>query len=197
MIGHRRLHSLRQMCEEFIQRDVRGDFIETDVWRGGACIMMRAVLVVYGDRSRQAFVCDSFEGLPPPDAAAYPVDAGDIHSTMDLLGVSSEAVEENVARHGLLEGHVSMVKGWFKDTLHTLPTKPFALVGLDGDMYASTIQAFEALDDQLSPGGYPIVDDDGALPNCKTAVHDFRAARCITEEIHTIDWTGFSWRKGG
>jgi O-methyltransferase len=71
------------------------------------------------------------------------------------------------------------------------------VVRLDGDIYESTIQAFEALFDRLSAGGYLIVDDYGALPNCKTAVHDFRAARGITEDIHLIDWTGVYWRKSG
>lgn len=61
---------------------------------------------------------------------------------MDLLCVSKEAVEENFARNGLLDGQVSMVKGWSKDRLHTLPTKQFAVVRLDGDIYESTIQAF-------------------------------------------------------
>ena len=53
MIGHRRV---RTMCEDVIQSGIRGEFIETGVWRGEACMMMRAVLAAYGDRSRQVFV---------------------------------------------------------------------------------------------------------------------------------------------
>ena len=37
MIGQRRLRSLRQMAEAVIERGIPGDFIETGVWRGGAC----------------------------------------------------------------------------------------------------------------------------------------------------------------
>ena len=88
---------------------------------------------------------------------------------MDLLRLSREAVKENFARHGLLDGQVSMAKGWFKDTLHTLSTRQFAVVRPDGDMYLSMIQAVEALYDRLSPGGYLIVDDCGALSSCRSA----------------------------
>src|SRR5687768_15186967 len=39
MIGMRRLHNLRELGEQVLERGVPGDFIETGVWRGGACIM--------------------------------------------------------------------------------------------------------------------------------------------------------------
>jgi hypothetical protein len=41
-----------------------------------------------------------------------------------------------------------------------------------------------------------IIDDYGALPNCRQAVEDSRMARAITEPIFGIDWTGVFWQKG-
>jgi O-methyltransferase len=61
-------------------------------------------------------------------------------------------------------------------------------------MYRSTISVLEALYDKVSPGGFIIVDDY-ALPPCKSAVADFRAARDIATPIESIDWTGAFWRK--
>jgi O-methyltransferase len=61
-------------------------------------------------------------------------------------------------------------------------------------MYRSTISVLEALYDCVSPRGFVIVDDY-ALPSCKAAVTDFRAARNITTPIEAIDWTGVFWRK--
>ena len=40
-----------------------------------------------------------------------------------------------------------------------------------------------------------IVDDYGALTNCRTAVHDFRSKYGIADEIQPIDWTGAFWRR--
>ncbi len=40
-------------------------------------------------------------------------------------------------------------------------------------MYESTMKALEHLYDKVSDGGFVIVDDYGALPNCRAAVEDF------------------------
>ncbi|MBK9997315.1 MAG: hypothetical protein IPO99_09260 [Nitrospira sp.] len=44
MIGVKRLANLRALTESVIADNVPGDLIETGVWRGGACIFMRAIL---------------------------------------------------------------------------------------------------------------------------------------------------------
>ena len=196
MIGSRRLCNLRELTEKVIQRGVPGDLIETGAWRGGACIMMKAVLAAYGVRDRRIFVADSFEGLPKPDPVNFPMDAGDIHHTYSALVVSMEEVQENFRKFGLLDYQVVFLKGWFKDTLPAIPTDHLAILRLDGDMYESTIEALEALYPKLSPGGYCIVDD-GHLDNCQAAVRDFREANGIDSEIISIDGWGFYWEKEG
>ena len=40
-----------------------------------------------------------------------------------------------------------------------------------------------------------IVDDYGAAPVCRQAVHDYRAAHGITDEIIEVDWTGAFWQR--
>ena len=44
MIGLKRLDNLHSCIQQVLRADVPGDFIETGVWRGGACIFMRAAL---------------------------------------------------------------------------------------------------------------------------------------------------------
>ena len=48
---------------------------------------------------------------------------------------------------------------------------------------------------KLQSRGFLIVDDYGALPNCRRAVDDFRQAYAITEPLVPVDWTGTYWRK--
>ena len=43
MIGQPRLRNVRELVERTLKDNVPGDYIETGVWRGGACIMMRGV----------------------------------------------------------------------------------------------------------------------------------------------------------
>lgn len=195
MIGLRRLDNLHACIETVIRDRVPGDFIETGVWRGGACIFMRAALNAYGDRTRKIWVADSFEGLPKPDGR-YGQDEGDIFwKFKSTLGISLDQVKSNFSRYGLLDERVCFLKGWFKDTLPIAPIDKLAIMRLDGDMYASTMDALENLYPKLSSGGFVIVDDYGGVDTCRQAVEDFRERHKINEPILRIDWTGAYWRK--
>ncbi len=194
MIGKHRLDNIQECVEAVLRDKVPGDLIETGVWRGGACILMRAILAAYGVTNRKVFVADSFQGLPEPDEAKYPADKGDTHHVHEFIAVSQEDVEGNFKKYGLLDDQVVFLKGWFKDTLPTAPIENIAVMRLDGDMYSSTIDALNSLYPKLSSGGFCIIDDY-ALKGCKQAVSDYRAEHGITAPIVTIDWTGVYWRK--
>jgi len=169
--------------------------METGVWRGGAAILMRGVLQAHAISNRRVWLADSFEGLPAPNPAKYPHDAHDRLHTIPYLAVSLERVRANFESYGLLDDQVRFLKGWFRDTLPTAPVERLAVLRLDGDMYESTMDALTYLYPKLSTGGYLIVDDYGAVPACRQAVHDYRAAHDITEEIKAIDWGGVYWQR--
>jgi O-methyltransferase len=195
MIGQARLRNLRDLAEQVLTQGIPGDFIETGVWRGGACILLRAVLKAYEVTNRRVFVADSFEGLPPPNPEAYPADAGDPHHTFSELAVSLERVRGNFDRYGLLDEQVVFLKGWFKDTLPTAPIHRLAILRLDGDMCESTTDALVSLYGKVALGGFVIVDDYGCTPNCRQAVEDFRQRWEVTEPLIDIDGRGAFWRK--
>jgi O-methyltransferase len=197
MVGVNRLDNVQQCVESVLREQVPGDFIETGVWRGGSTILMKALLRAHGDESRVVWVADSFEGLPKPDGEQYPADAGDSLHSFEELAVSMEQVQEHFRRFGLLDQNVRFLKGWFKDTLPSAPIKELAVLRLDGDMYQSTMDALKALYPRVSEGGYVIVDDYGCISACKQAVHDYREAQNVKDEIHAIDWSGVYWRKSG
>jgi O-methyltransferase len=195
MIGLRRLDNIEYCIRDVLRQHVPGDVIEAGAWRGGATIFMRAVLKTYGGNERKVWVADSFEGLPKPDSAAYPADAGSDFSNIPELAVSLDEVKHNFARYGLLDDQVRFLKGWFKDTLPTAPIDHLAVLRVDGDLYESTMEALRYLYPKVSAGGYVIDDDYGALSIAKKAVDDFRAANGITAELKQIDWTGVYWQK--
>ncbi len=197
MIGLARLQNLQDCVTDVLRKAVPGDLIETGVWRGGACIFMRAILKVYGILDRTVWVADSFEGLPRPDGR-YAPDAADRHwRCADVLAVSLDKVKSNFERYGLLDGQVGFLKGWFNETLPAAPIRQISVLRLDGDMYASTMDALNALYPRLSPGGYAIVDDYGAVPACRRAVDDYRREHGIGDPLQGVDWTGVFWKRGG
>ncbi len=195
MIGVKRLNNLRILTESIIEDKVPGDLIETGVWRGGACILMRAVLYAHNITDRTVWVADSFAGLPPANAEQYPEDAGSEFHKYEELAVSLEEVKENFRFFDLLDEQTKFLKGWFKDTLPTANIGKLALLRLDGDMYESTMDALNALYPKLSPNGYIIIDDYHVVPECKAAVSDYCRTRGIEPKIVEIDGVGVYWRK--
>ncbi|MGI8959614.1 MAG: TylF/MycF/NovP-related O-methyltransferase [Bryobacteraceae bacterium] len=196
MIGVKRLENIRYCILEALGNNVPGDVIETGVWRGGACIFMRAILKVADDRSRRVWVADSFEGLPHATLAADRKDKiASAASRWQELAVSIEDVKANFAKYGLLDDRVCFLKGWFKDTLPRAPIERLAVARLDGDMYESTWDALSALYPKLSPGGFLIVDDYNDWPVCRQAVDEYRERFKVREPIVEIDHTAVFWRK--
>ena len=195
MVGAKRLDNVQFCVEDVLRRGVRGDLMETGVWRGGTVILMRAILKAHAVYDRCVWAADSFAGLPPANAAQYPADAGSPLDRYKELACSLEQVQDNFRSYGLLDEQVKFLKGWFRDTLPGAPVQQLAVLRLDGDLYESTMDALVHLYPKLVPGGYLIVDDYGDIPACRQAVHDYRERHGITEEIQAIDWTGVYWKK--
>jgi O-methyltransferase len=193
MLGIKVLDNLQFCVEDVLAKGVEGDLIETGVWRGGATIFMRAVLKAHGVTDRSVWVADSFQGLPPPDAVKYPADAGAQYHMTKMFAVSQDVVKSNFEKYGLLDEQVHFLPGWFRDTLPSAPIKKLAVIRLDGDMYESTMDALTALYPKLSEGGY-LIADDYALPGCKQAIHDYRKAKGITQEILPIHGSAVYWQ---
>jgi O-methyltransferase len=171
MIGWKRLDNFQHCIETALRDHVPGDIIECGVWRGGASILARAVLKVHRVTDRKVWVADSFQGLPPP-RPEFPLDSdSDLH-TNPFLAVSREQVQRNFERYGLLDEQVRFLEGWFSETLPKAPLDRLAVIRLDGDMYESTMDALTNLYPKLASGGFLIVDDYGAVPACKEAVHE-------------------------
>jgi O-methyltransferase len=190
MVGLARLADL-QSCVETVVRDrVDGDLIEAGVWRGGASILMRAVLDSLGSTDRTVLVADSFEGFPDTDAA----ETDGVDYSYEFLAAPLDEVRGNFARFGYDRG-VEFIPGFFEDTLPQLTDRTFAVVRLDGDSYSATNVGLHSLYPALSPGGYIIIDDYGVVEGCRRAVDDFRSQYGITEPIEQVDWVCVRWRR--
>jgi O-methyltransferase len=191
MIGLMRMNQLHESLDTIRIENIAGDIVETGIWRGGAVIFAASYLRIYGMEDRKVFGCDSFEGLPVPDPR-FPVDSNDLHSTIDFLRVSLPEVQRNLEKYLLDIDKVNLVKGWFDQTLPTLPVTEISILRLDGDMYSSTMDALNALYEKVSTGGIVIIDDY-CLQGAKRAIHDFFGDDLPV--IHDIDGSGAFFRK--
>jgi hypothetical protein len=194
MLSMKRLDNVQSCIETVLAENVAGDLIETGVMRGGTVILMRAILKAHGVSDRVVWAADSFEGLPGPNVALYPADAGAVWHLRPLTEVTLEHVRRNFERYDLLDDQVRFLKGWFKDTLAGAPLTRLSLLRLDGDLYESTMDALVPLYPKLSSGGFVIVDDYN-LPMCRKAVDEYRQREGISEPLVPIDDAGVYWRK--
>lgn len=192
MIGWKRMRHLRNECERVIVSGVPGDFLEAGVWRGGAAIMMRAVLRAYGDRQRRVIAADSFCGMPPDTDLD---DSAGFLRESDLFAVSLEDVRSAFHRYDLLDDQVVFLPGDFSTTLSQAPADSLAILRLDGDTYRSAKAALEALYDKVTDGGSIILDDYALFSDFRRAIDEFRAARDIADPIVNIDSYGSYWIK--
>jgi O-methyltransferase len=186
LIGRDGLDNIENLLIDVHKNKIQGDFVETGVWKGGACIFAKGVMDNLGMKGK-VYVCDSFKGLPPPNPL-YPADNGDSHYTLTSLSIPKEEVESYFKDFNLLDDKVVFVEGFFSDTIPPLKEKikSIAILRLDGDMYESTITVLDNLYDLVPIGGYVIVDDY-CLKGCIAAIGDFFAKRNITYPLIKIN----------
>ncbi|MGC7102586.1 TylF/MycF family methyltransferase [Amycolatopsis lurida] len=195
MVGLKRVRNVRTCLGQVVADGVPGDFIETGVWRGGVCIFARGFLKAHGITDRRVWVADSFQGIPDTSDGGHPMDRElALHQENDVLSVSAEAVRENFARYDLLDEQVRFLPGWFEDTLPAAPIEKLAVMRLDGDLYASTMDALTHLYPKLSDGGFVIIDDY-YIPACRKAVEEFRETEGIDDPLEPIDDHSVFWRR--
>tara|TARA_B100001971_G_C18268000_1_gene596010 strand:+ start:9754 stop:10584 length:831 start_codon:yes stop_codon:yes gene_type:complete len=195
MCGDESIAQLRDALDTINREDIKGDLIETGVWRGGLPIIMRAYLHDIKDTQRKVYIADSFAGLPQDVADVKDKAANLLLEPLNGLSTSRTLVEEALNYFGLNDEQVVFLEGWFKDTLPTMPKTPLALIRLDGDYYESTMDAISNLYPRLSSGGYCIVDDYNLPLGCKKAINEYREEFEITEPIIKINKQAVYWRK--
>jgi hypothetical protein len=191
MVGQKRLDILEYLLDWLIEHRILADIVECGVWRGGASIFMRGVLVSKGAAHLRSWLYDSFAGLPKPNLAGD----CDLSIYNNYLAVPLNQVQENFVRFGLWSDKVKMVPGWFNDTLPQAEVRRISLLRLDGDMYESTIVALESLYAKVVRGGFVVIDDYGAIEVCKQATDDFRKKYNIGAPMTQVDWTCWYWQK--
>lgn len=183
------LEMIQDAVIDIERRNIRGDFIEAGIWRGGAIIFMRALLKAYDIGQRQIIAADSFEGIPQNVTFKHdPVDAW-----QDRWAASLEEVKGNIERLGLLDDRIEFLPGYFADSLGAMAKREFALIRLDSDSYDSVMTSLEHLYPRLSPGGIIIIDD-WHLVGCRFAVDAYRKQHDITEEVVARDGNAY-WIK--
>lgn len=178
LVGWQGLEATFKTTKDVLVRRIPGDLVECGVAQGGSALLIALVSGKYGD-NRHLWLFDSYEGLPDPTKQDF--EGGKTGSHVrplpkgSCLGTIEEVRDLLFRRQGLPEERITLVKGWFQDTLPSTRTKidSIALLRLDGDWYESTKTCLENLFGRVSDGGFVILDDYFSCFGCKRATDEF------------------------
>ena len=167
----------RRLCE--MVRTVDGDFVECGVGEGRTFLLL-ACLVFSEGRGRNLWGFDSFEGFPEPTAEDEScrcprkgewagTSLKDVHNMLKNAGFSSE----------WLRSTVTLVKGFFNQSLRDYTGNRIALLHIDVDLYQSYRDVLEHLYDLVAPNGIIAFDEymgtfeNYSFPGAKRAIDEF------------------------
>ncbi len=167
------------------KRDIPGDIVELGVARGGSAALMASVMFdkhLCGRMRRNLWLFDSYEGLPDPTDMDFNSELG--NGTGDhvrplpkgsCLGTLDEVKHLMFNKNDFPRERIEFVKGWFDSTVPVKKNeiKEIAVLRIDGDWYESTKCCLENLYDNVTSGGYIIVDDYQSCYGCRRAVDEF------------------------
>ena len=145
----------------------KGLIIECGVGRGRSLIIILALEDYYArlnQRSiREVFALDSFDGFPQPtieDISPRDPKKGEwSNSPTGRYEYSPKFLEEVLSLSKVTHDNLKIVKGFFNETMGTLPKSPISLLHLDGDLYESYKSPLSLLSEYIQIGGIIVIDD--------------------------------------
>lgn len=175
-----RLYNLWFQVEQLKKNNIPGAFAELGVYQG-----QTARAIHHMDTSRTFYLFDTFEGFTEEDLAQE-TQTEDRFSKEMFAATSIEKVKKYINGNA----NLCFKPGFFPDTAKGLESEKFALVHLDADLYAPTIEALTFFYPRLNKGGVLIIHDynhnwDGVTK----AINEFMGS--IPESLIELpDWQG-------
>ena len=190
MVDLRRLRNLSALAHQIEALGIAGDIVECGACNGGSGALL-ARIAIRSIYRRHVWLLDSFEGLP----AATAVDGDHAAEYTGACAGEVDNVRAVLRRSGVPEDRVTIVKGWFAQTVPSLEVGSIALLHIDADWYESVRIALDHLYDKVETCGFIVVDDYGYWEGCRTAIHDFFAERGVNPLLRDVDGIGVYFQK--
>lgn len=180
MTNNIRMFSLVNAFKHVINNNIKGDFVECGVWKGGNIILLQKLIEKYSVLNKKIYAYDTFMGMS--HFSKYDFTDNFIHAS-DLIKKDKKAVchssleefKNNFHRNTKSNKNLVIIKGEVEKTLINKKnlSKKISILRLDTDYYSSTKIELEVLWPRLSKGGVLIIDDYGYWRGCKKAVDEF------------------------
>jgi O-methyltransferase len=200
MTSIERGYSLFKSVEYIIKNNIPGDFVECGVWKGGSCMIIAMTLSLIGDTGRKIYLYDTYEGMSEPTEEdviswngrsvleKWEEDKSGLKDNFGSWAVGLEVVKSNISKTNYPVDNLVFIPGDVTQTLKEIIPDKIALLRLDTDWYASTVEELEVLYPVLVEKGVLIIDDYGHFDGARKAVDEYFFSRPIL--LNRIDYTG-------
>ncbi len=140
-------------------KDIEGDIVECGVGQGHSFLIF-AFLVKEELKGRKLWGFDSFEGFPQPsneDRSLRNAQKGEwgdtsVKSVLNLL--KQYGIEAN-----FIDSQITLVKGFFNESLKKYRGSKIALLHIDADLYESYLTVLRQLYPKVAKGGLVVFDE--------------------------------------
>lgn len=200
MTSPERIFSLCEAVKYIQGKNIEGDIVECGVWKGGSMMAIAETLLGVGDTSRDLYLFDTFEGMPPPTKDDVDIAGVTAESLLDRSDKESDesvwcratldVVKKVLGSTGYPSEKVHFIKGMVEQTIPRFVPEKIALLRLDTDWYESTKHEMEHLFPRLSKGGVLIIDDYGHWQGARKAVDEYLEKNAVKILLNRIDYTG-------
>lgn len=213
MLPTTRLLSLYTQVKYCEQNNIKGDYMECGVWKGGAVGLMALTNQLYATKRRHLFLFDSFDDICPPDpqidgfraiqdtlkyanktdlqksksSASKPMSG--FYASFGGKGTLSQNKKLFFSQIKYDRNYVHFYKGWFEDTM-PMAAKDIgnlSILRIDADWYKSVYISLKYFYPKVVKGGFIIIDDYGYYEGCTKAVKKYFLERNIHLYPNSID----------
>lgn len=201
MTSRERMYALYNAVKYIVKSNIKGDFVECGVWKGGSTMLIALTLIKLGVKNRKIYLYDTYEGMSQPTEA-------DIGMSKDNLGVDTkdywkdrenegtndwclaqlDEVKNNMTLTNYPKENIFYIKGKVEDTIPKSIPENISLLRLDTDWYESTKHELNHLYPLVSKNGVLIIDDYGSWAGARKAVDEY--FENIPMLLNRIDHTG-------
>jgi O-methyltransferase len=196
MTSPERLYAFMEAARYISTHGVPGAIVECGVWKGGSMAAAAKALLRAGDRERELYLFDTFEGMSPPTSkdvdysgkAAAELLSEDPRFLCD--GAPLDEVKAVLRATGYPAEKVHFVQGMVEQTIPAAAPETIAILRLDTDWYESTKHELVHLFPRLSENGVIIIDDYGHWQGARQACDEYFAENRVPILLNRIDFTG-------
>ncbi|HEX8686785.1 MAG TPA: TylF/MycF/NovP-related O-methyltransferase [Pyrinomonadaceae bacterium] len=194
---------LTKTVMEFVAySNLEGDYLEFGVFEGAHFTAAFHFARMNGLGGMRFYAFDSFEGLP--EVSGVDLEAPRQFSR-GQYSCDEGKFRRIVERNGVDMGKVTLIPGWFQDTLtpatrRELPLEKAAVIWIDCDFYESTVPVLKFIGDYVQDGTVLIFDDwfcFNGNPNYgqQRAFREWLECNpsITAREFHKYGWAGLSF----